>query len=47
VTAGTWLCVVHSANEFGVAVLEKTLRDGGISAVEAVSYDLLAVLREA
>ena len=38
--------VIHSVNQFGAAVLEKILRDGGISAVEAVPYDLLGVLRE-
>jgi Cyclic-phosphate processing Receiver domain len=42
--AGAVVC--HSANSFGAALIEKTLRDGGISNVEAVPFDLLAVLRE-
>jgi len=37
--------VIHSANPFGVDVLEKILRDGGIN-VEVAPFDMLGVLRE-
>ena len=38
--------VIHSSNPFGAALLEKILRDGGISNVETVRFDLLGVFRE-
>ena len=38
--------VVHSANSFGAALIETTLRDGGISDVEVAPFDVLGVLRK-
>lgn len=38
--------IVHSTNPFGAALIEKTLRDGGISNVEVAPFDVLGVLRE-
>ena len=38
--------VIHSSNPFGVRVLEKIVREGGISNVETVPFDLLGLVRE-
>jgi hypothetical protein len=38
--------VCHSTNSFGAALIEKTLKDGGISKVEVAPFDILGVLRE-
>jgi CheY-like chemotaxis protein len=42
----TGFIVIHSTNPFGIAVLEKILREGGISNVETVPFDLLGLLCE-
>lgn len=38
--------VCHSTNTFGAALIEKTLRDGGISNIEVAPFDILGVIRE-
>jgi hypothetical protein len=37
--------ICHSTNSFGAAVIEKTLKDGGIN-VEVAPFDVLGVFRE-